>query len=874
MNETVTLPSGEVTFLFTDIVGSTQRWEQDPAQMRAALEVHDLVVRDAVDGHAGWIVKDTGDGVMAVFDEPLRAVEAAASLQQRLAEADWPGTPLQVRSGVHRGPAQPVAGDYHAPAVNRCARVMAVAHGGQVLVTREVRDAITRDTPDTPDPDSAHLGFRDLGEHRLKDLDRPVMLYQVTVPGLPVDFPPLRSLSATPNNLPHVATTLVGRDEETATVTALLGRERLVTLTGAGGIGKTRLALHAAAEALEDFSDGAWLVELAPLSDPALVGSAVASALRLPDTPGRDVRDVVLDHVSGRELLLIMDNCEHLIAETAAITADIIQRSPRTRVLATTREPLGVPGEHIFAVQGLGTGADAPAVDLFIERMQAAGASPPSDDDLPTIATICRRLDGLPLAIELAAARTRLLTCEDIAARLDERFSLLTGGSRTALPRQRTLEAAVAWSYDLLDPRAQLLLRRLSVFASSFSLRDVESVCGTDPLEPAAVLELVAELADRSLLTVEREDGARYRMLETIRAYARERLLESGDDLPTLRRRHLQWSVDQATTAASHLDGPDQLVWLRRTATILDDHRTAMEWASINGHHALGATIAVSLYRYWYIRAVREGRYWVERFADHVDDLPEELAARVLFTHGSLVQTMGEYERATALLERSVALYEDLDNPRGLAYAVHYLMRASWGLRSSDEVRAMCERALEIFREVADPVGIGLTLLFIAVDELERDHIDEALEVLEQCDAVMRRIGAPQLVAHPPEITAWGLTAKNEDPQAATKFAEAITLYKEVRNRLCTAHCLENVSLLLARHDPDTAAVLLGAMEAIREDIGVPVPPYENISFGLVIRAVEAHFDAETLSELWDRGRDLTPDEALDRALSAVNALL
>ncbi|MDX1658193.1 MAG: adenylate/guanylate cyclase domain-containing protein [Nitriliruptorales bacterium] len=865
MGSATQLPAGEVTFLFSDIVGSTRRWEHDADAMASALDVHHEVSRRAIDAHGGWVVKDTGDGFMAVFDLAGDAVRAAVELQRGLRGATWQATPLEVRVGLHTGRAEPADGDYHSPVVNRCARVMGVAHGGQILATSAVVERCA---------DVAGLHFEALGEHRLKDLDRAVSLHQVTHPGLPGQFPPLRSLAETPNNLPHVATPLMGRDALVDEVGALLANERLLTLTGAGGIGKTRLAYQVAAEQLEEFADGAWVVELGSTSEDELVAQVTANALRVPDAPGHPARERLVAHVRDQQLLMVIDNCEHLLDPVASLVDELLQRAPGIRVIATSREPLGIPAERVVAVPPLTTDGRAAAVRLFVDRAIASGAREPTDEELRIVRDICHRLDGLPLAIELAAGRARTLSVRDIADRLDRRFTLLTGGSRTALPRQRTLEATVGWSYDLLDRHAQLLLQRLSVFTASFTLSDVETVCTDPPLSEADALDLVTELVDRSLLSVDVGEESRYRLLETIRVYARERLHESDDEtIEAIRTRHLEWAVEHSRRAAVGLETSKQLRWLSLLEDRLDDHRSAMRWALASGRLELGATVASQLYRFWFIRGIREGREWLTPFAEAADDLPEDLAAHVLFTYGSLLQTMGEYDRATSVLDRSVALYETLDHTRGHAYALHYLVRSSWGARPREEVRAIADRALAMFRGIEDPVGIGLSLLFIAVDEFERGRLDEGLSIMADCDEVMRKIGAPQLVAHAPEITAWGLTAKGEDAAAAEHFAEAIELHLQVRDALCMAHCLENVALLLTRHDAVLAAQLLGAMEELRDEIGVPVPPYEHLSFEPAQEAVEARFDESRLRVLWEQGRALEPEEALGRALSAVRVL-
>lgn len=855
------LPSGEVTFVFTDIEGSTGRWERDPDGMRAALAAHAARTHAAVETHDGAIVKDTGDGTFAAFATPRSAVAAAVDLQRRLTATDWPGhEPLRVRIGVHTGPAEPHHGDYHAPAVNRCARVMAAAHGGQVLVSDDTVAALAG---------GDGLEFRDLGHHRLRDLERPLRLHQVLHPNLPDAFPPLRTFEGFPNNLPTVVSPLLGRDPEVAGLVEAVATDRLVTLTGAGGVGKTRLAVHLGAQVLEDHPDGVWLVELGTLQAPEFVGRAVASVLRLPDQPGHSTESALQAFVMDRDLLVILDNCEHLLESVAKLAEGLLRYAPDLRIVATSREPLGLRGERVFSVPPLSADGTGAAIELFLARAAAANrAFDPRTVDDEAVATICRRLDGLPLAIELAAARVRVMSVADISRRLDDRFRLLTGGSRTALPRQRTLEATVAWSYDLLPAPEQTLFQRLAVFAAPFRLEDAERVVTNDglggSLDETNVAEQVLELTERSLLVVERRgDSTRYRMLETIRAYGRERLAEAGES-EALHRSHAEWADAGARDAARHLDGPQQTSWLEAVDATIDDLRAAMAWAEEADRHELGARIASSLYRYWYVRMVREGRDWLERFVVHVDALPTDVAARLLYTHGSLLQVMGHYRRSVEQLRESVRHYHQLDDPRGLAYAMHHLGRSLWGLAPQDEVMELFHGALRIFRDLDDPVGEGLTLLFVAVDEyLSEERLDAGIAVAGECEAIMRSVGAPQLVAHGAEIHAMALARKEGLPDAAPLMREAVSLYGIIDNPNCGAHCLENVALLLAGTEPGDAIALLAATERLREMTGVPAPPYENLSFEQARRQAETMLGQDAAGQAWRGGGALGFHDAL-----------
>ena len=485
-------PSGTVTFLFSDIEGSTALWEQSADSMRPALARHDSLLRQAIEAGGGYVFKTLGDAFCAAFATAPEALAAALSAQIALAGEGWElPTPLLVRMALHTGSAEERDADYFGPPLNRVARLMAAGHGGQVLLS-EVTQALVRDAL----PRDVTLGDLDL--HRLKDLGRPERVFQLEHPALPADFPPLRSLDnpALPNNLPQQVTSFIGREKQLAEVKALLDRTRLLTLTGSGGSGKTRLSVQAAADVLDQYEGGVWLVELAALADAALVPQSVADVLGVKEQAGGTARQGLLDWLRPKRLLLILDNCEHLVTACAVLAAEILRLCPRVRLLASSREPLGVVGEQVYRVPSLSLPdpkqpqtveslSQFEAVRLFIERAQAVQYSfSVTDANAPAVAQICWRLDGIPLALELAAARVRALPVEEINTRLDHRFRLLTGGSRTALPRQQTLRALIDWSYDLLNEEEQTLLARLSVFAGGWTLEAAGGVCA-DP--PAAV---------------------------------------------------------------------------------------------------------------------------------------------------------------------------------------------------------------------------------------------------------------------------------------------------------------------------------------------------------------------------------------------------
>ncbi|MEP7357510.1 MAG: adenylate/guanylate cyclase domain-containing protein, partial [Anaerolineales bacterium] len=559
-------PTGTVTFLFTDIEGSSQLWEQHPAAMGAALARHDALLQEVIAARGGHVFKMSGDGLHAAFAQASEAVAAALACQLVLNSTGWPGLPrpLAVRMSLHTGEAELRGGDYFGTTVNRVARLMALATGGQIVLstaaTELVRDQL---------PPGATL--QDLGEHRLKDLVRPEHIYQLNSPDLPTNFPPLRALEVLPHNLPLQLTSFIGRERELAEVSRMLATTRLLTLTGPGGTGKTRLALQTATEVLETWPQGAWLVELAPLTDSALLPQAVATVLGVREQPGRPLLDALLDYLRLKQLLLLLDNCEHVISASAQLASRLLGACPQLKIVATSREALSVSGEAAYRVPSLALAdvstatpdalAESAAVRLFVERAQAVQPRfQLTDHNLLAVAQICQRLDGIPLAIELAAARVKVFSAEQIAARLDDRFRLLTGGSRTALPRQQTLQALIDWSCDLLSAPERAAWRQLSVFAGGFTFEAAEAVLG------AEALDWLSHLVDKSLVVVEDYEVAtqtRYRLLETIRQYGRDKLLEAGE-ASAVRDRHLAHYLRLALDAEPKLRCPDMVSVLNR----------------------------------------------------------------------------------------------------------------------------------------------------------------------------------------------------------------------------------------------------------------------------------------------------------------------
>jgi predicted ATPase/class 3 adenylate cyclase len=868
----VAVPSGlmTLTFVLTDVEGSTRLWEAHRQAMGGALARHDHLVSQAVANHGGRLVKAKGEGdsTFSVFASPAPAAAAALALQRALAAEPWPlPAPLAVRVAVHAGDVQEREADFYGPVVNRCARLRAIGHGGQVLVSAVAAELVREDLPE-----EAYL--HDLGVHRLKDLAAPERVFQLCHPDLQEAFPPLNSLEARPNNLPLQLTSFIGRDKELVQLRGLLAAHRLVTLTGIGGCGKTRMAVQAAAEVLEAYPDGVWLVELAPLSEPSLVDQQLATVLGIREAVAAGgsgpstLTDRLVDYLASRRSLVLLDNCEHLVEACAGLAARLVGACRELTMLATSREPLGVAGEATFGVPPLALvdAADpadisnAEAVRLFVDR---AGLVDPNfaltAENAPAVASICRRLDGIPLAIELAAARTRSLTPQQLDARLGDRFRLLAGSSRTALPRHQTLQAAIDWSHRLLSGPERILFRRLAVFAGGCSLEAAEQVCANDDLD---VLLLVSALVDKSLLVHEPAPG-RYRMLETIRQFAWEQLREAGE-LKELRGRHRDWCL--ALAEAADLQGPAQPTWEARLAAEQDNLRAALEWEGPPGDD--GATrlrLAGALRVFWWSQAQGgEGRDWLERALQAGPDAPAAARATALVGAGLMAVGQGDQASALAFHEQSLRLFEQLGDRRGVAEALLGLGQVAMVRGRYEEARAALEQAVREARAAGDAHSAALARNFIAWTIYLQGDPASARPVFEQVREGFRSIGDRQTIAN---ITiAIGLCALEggDHQEARSLVREGLQLARGIDFRWGELFGLDAASLLAARtRNWEAAATLLGATQLLRESS--PAPPIGVRESA--IAAVKGALDPDTLSALWDKARVMPLDEAIAYAL-------
>ena len=872
------LPTGTVTFLFTDIEGSTRLIQELGDAYRQLLNEHRALLDEAIARYGGSVIGTEGDAVFAAFSDAASAVMASVDAQRALADHAWPeGHAIRVRMGVHAGEVTLVGGDYVGLTLHRVARITAAGHGGQVLLSDAARALAGADLP-------AGVELRDLGEHRLRDLTHPERLFQAVIPGLPSSFPALRTLEARPNNLPVEPTTFVGRTE-IETARRLLAGTRLLTLTGPGGTGKTRLALQLGAEMLDEFRDGVFFVPLDTVTDPELVPSTIDHALGV-EVGNSQPLDRLIEHLRDRQTLLILDNFEQVVDAGQAI-ARLMREAPNLKVVATSRILLRIYGEQEFSVPPLGLpratdriraeeAMESEAVRLFIERGLAANpAFQLTDENAPAVAEIVTRLDGLPLAIELAAARLRILPVETLRTRLDERLAVLTGGPRDLPARQQTLRGAIDWSHDLLDQPDRRLFERFAVFSGGACLSQAEGICGPASEVGRDILDGLASLAEQSLVrgVPPSESEPRFAMLATIREYALEQLDTAGE-ADVLRSRHAETYLAVAEGAAAHLTGKEAGRWLDRLALDHDNLRAAFDWAVNEGRAETALRLVSALWRFWQIR----GHLFeaTERAAsalrmDGVSELPTLIRTRALGAAGSIAYWRGDFGLTHANYEAALAAARESGDRHALAEALYNfgfaaVGDATDGTASYKAGRPYLEDALALFRELGDERGIAGALWALAIAEGVMREFDSARTHFEESLALSRKLGDEFGVGWANHMLGMFEVNLGRPDPGEPFLREALETFTRSNDLSGILILLLDFALLAAaRGETDRQWRLAGAASALQASTGLDLV---NVPIGEWSWEIpKLPEDDEEAVRRWREGQELSVDDAVAYAL-------
>ena len=807
-----------LTFLFTDLENSTHLWEQASNDMHQAMARHDVLISEAIEKHHGRIVKSTGDGFHAVFESAAEGTLAALDSQKALKVETWPEVtgPLKVRMGLHTGDSEARGGDYFGPTLNRAARVMDIAHGGQVLLSEATASLAKESLP-------KEIVLLDKGQHRLKGIASLEHIFQLSSTDLPTEFPPLRSLSAFKHNLHRQLTSFVGREEELAEVKSLLSETQLLTLLGPGGTGKTRLMLQAAEEVIHKFPDGVWFVELAPLTNPTKIPDRIAAALNVQEQPGRDILETLFDYLRQKELLLLLDNVEHLVRDCAEVTEHLLEHCPKITILVTGREALFISGEITLQIRSLSLPGrseklsfeeivQSEGVQLFVERAQAVRPNfRLTPQNASAVTEIVKRLDGIPLAIELAAARMRMLTVEQISDRLNDRFRLLTGGHRTALPRQQTLQALIDWSWNLLDEEEQLLLRRLSVFAGGWNMDAAQVVTGFPPLDEYAVFDLLEQLINKCMVNVEypSEGRARYNLLESIRQYARDKLFEAGEG-EDLRNRHTEYYVAFAQEAEPHLYRSTMMAWVKKIEQELDNLRAVITW-SLDNKPELALRISGSLlYRPAHWLQFTEARSWLEKSVAKTRPLlgkndtimTDEDFVKGLIGLATAYSFYSEHVNGIKTIDEALQVAKQNNLPRHFAYAV--LMKTTilgngGGTWDTPEWIQTIEEALQICVEHNFDIELSQLQFAVAFVKAQKGEIKEALPIYHAALENSKKINNPWRNGEMYRVQAAMSYIQGDYAAAERAIHDAIRTYTEINDKRFTLIAQSDLSHHLRR---------------------------------------------------------------------------
>ena len=873
------------TFLFTDIEGSTKLAQEHPDEMPALLGRYSEILNQAIEAHSGHIFQVAGDSFVAAFHSPSDALNAALEAQRYLQNELWSPAPIKVRMGIHTGTAQHNSASAQTPYLGYATlaltqRIMSAGHGGQILLSNATEALLRGQLP-------RQVDLRDMGEHKFKDVFQPVRVYQLIAPDLQKEFPALRALDVFPNNLPIQLTSFIGRNKEIRQIKKLLEQYRLVTLTGSGGIGKTRLSIQIASELLKDYPNGTWLVELAPVTDPSLVIQAVCAALDVTLPGNTPALNTLTGYLHPKKILLVMDNCEQLIDACAQLAEALLHACPDLRIIASSREALGIEGESDYHVpslslvdskSGLKMIEQSEAVQFFVKRSRTIlPGYTLTEANAPTIAQICHRLSGMPLAIELAAARVKMMSADEIAKRLDDCFELLTGGSRLAPPRHQTLRATIDWSHDLLTEPERILFRRLAVFAGGFTLEAAEAVCSQE-IKRSDILDLLGRLVDKSLVTVERADltgETRYHLLETIRQYALEKLVGTGE-APAIRDQHLEFFVKLAEQAEPKIFSNKSGIWWRLDKD-LNNFRAAMECSTNSGKAVSALQIAGSLAYFWFARGL-VGSEW----HDHVQPAlsrPEGMKrtlARAKALNGIGLSYWADMYPADARpeLEEALSIGRELNDSWNIATALRNL-----GLHASihgdyEEAQTLLEQSLQIWQEMGpeERMGSSWTLIFLGEVALHQEQSERACLLLEKANTILREIGDHNFLAYSIRHLAQLAWREGNYENATALCKESLTLNQEVGDLRGVIACLAGFAdIAVGQGKIERAARLMATVENQLALIGTRLLILDKMEYERNLALLRAKLDEKTLARFWKKGKAMTMQQAIEYALATEN---
>jgi len=912
-------PTGTVTFLFTDLEGSTQLWEKSPQGMQVALARHDAILWEAIEDHGGFVFKTVGDAFCAAFPTAHDALEEALTAQRTLFSEAWGEETgaLRARMALHTGAAHERDKDYFGPSVNRVARLLSAAHGGQILLSSSAQELVRHRLPPR-----THLA--DLGERHLKDLSGPERIFQLTAPDLPSEFPPLRTLESYPNNLPLQATPLIGREREVEAVCARLRSPdtRLLTLVGPGGAGKTRVGVQVAAELVDDFPDGVFFVPLAAIKDPSLVDPTIARVLGLSEDGAQPPEELLEGYLRERQMLLFLDNLEQVI-ESASVVDRLLSSAADLKILATSRIPLGLYGEHEFPVPPLSLPVpdslppvenltEYEAIRLFVERARAVKPDfSLTEDNGAVVVEICARLDGLPLAIELAAARIKLLSPRVLLDRLGNRLKILTGGARNLPERQRTLRNAIEWSYELLDDGEKMLFGRLGVFSGGATLEAVEAVCDARGELPTDVFDGASSLLDKSLLRQEEGVGSepRFVMLETIHEFANVKLEKSGDAV-AMKCAHAGYFLSLAEQAEPRLWGPEDAVWLDRLGQEHDNMRAALSWSVEHGEAELAMRLGGALRWFWYMEGYYgEGRTWLEAvlvkdgrasaqararvlegigwLANQQGDidraeataeaglklsaeaeLGEVLAANFQDILGDAARHRGDYERAAEMLEESLALHRTAGDSRGVAWSLGSLANVSGDRGNYERAKELYEEGLVLSRELGGARPLGEYLISLGYEYLLEGDYNRATALNEEGAELYQKRGRRGGLQYAFDNLGWAALEQGHYRRAEDLHEENLVLCRELGDRLIASESMEGLACVAgATGEGERAAKLFGAAQTQREAVGYVHAPREHALREPYLAAARSQVGAAAWAETWEEGQSITFEDAIAYAL-------